>query len=94
MSEITVTLTEKQIDKLKCYLNMQKQTRIREQNSWKESAKEKNPDGTPKYKHAEGNAKWWAETNAVLDEVVEVLNDACINKKTAPTLQCQKAETK
>ena len=76
MSEITVTLTEKQIDKLKCYLNMQKQTRIREQNSWAESAKEKNPDGTPKYKHAENNAQWWQETNAALDEVVEVLNNA------------------
>lgn len=83
MSEITITLTEKQLEKLKSYLNMQKQTRTREQNSWEENAKEKNPDGTPKYKHAEGNAKWWAETNAVLDEVVEVLNGAIHSKEVS-----------
>ena len=75
MNNITVTFTKEQAEKLKRYLDMQKQVRIREQNSWEESAKEKNPDGTPKYKHAEGNAKWWAETNAILDEVAEVLGN-------------------
>ena len=75
MNNITVTFTKEQAEKLKRYLDMQKQTRIREQNSWEESAKEKNPDGTPKYKHAEDNAQWWQETNAVLDEVAEVLGN-------------------
>jgi len=81
MNEITITLTEKQLEKLKRYLDRQKQTRIREQNVWEESAKERNPDGTPKYKHAEDNAKWWAETNAILDEVAEVLNGAIHSKE-------------
>ena len=81
MNNITVTFTKEQAEKLKRYLDMQKQVRIREQNSWEESAKEKNPDGTPKYKHAEGNAKWWAETNAILDEVAEVLNGAIHSKE-------------
>ena len=75
MNNITVTFTKEQAEKLKRYLDMQKQVRIREQNIWEESAKEKNPDGTPKYKHAEGNAQWWQETNAILDEVAKVLGN-------------------
>ena len=64
--ERTVTLKNKDWSRLVCYLLMSTKYREGERDAWQSLAKEKNPDGTPKFEKAASNAAYWQE---VIDDL-------------------------
>lgn len=71
-----VELTQEQANTLFCYILMTTQYREREREAWEELAKEMNEDGTPKFKHAESNAEYYAKLEKELTEIKEILDNA------------------
>lgn len=70
----TVTLTNDQWNTLVCYLRMSTNHREGELDVWKQLAEEKNPDGSPKFKKAAGNAAFWQETMEALNTMLPKLD--------------------
>ena len=73
---MNVELTKEQANTLVCYILMTTQHRTREREAWEKLAKEMNEDGTPKFKHAESNAKYYAKLEEELTEIKEILDNA------------------
>lgn len=65
----TVTLTNKQWTRLTTFLLMSTEYRKGEACAWEDLAGAKNIDGSPALKIAESNARFWEETNVMLDEI-------------------------
>lgn len=68
--ERTVTLTNDDWSRVVCYLLQTTKHRTGERDAWQDLAKEKNPDGTPKFKNAADNAAYWQE---VIDDLERIL---------------------
>lgn len=69
--ERSVTLTNKDWERLVCYLLMTTKHREGERDAWQSLAQEKNPDGSPKFPKAAGNAEYWQE---VIDDLERIKN--------------------
>jgi hypothetical protein len=57
----TVTLTKGEWNSLTTYLHMSCCYREGEKAAWEKLEAEKNDNGTPKFKHAASNARFWGE---------------------------------
>ena len=66
---ISVNLTEDQCHVLISYILMTTQHRKDLRDTWEELSKERNEDGTPKFKHAASNAEYYDELEQKLDEI-------------------------
>ena len=56
-----IKLSQEDKIKLDFFLTITTNYRENELKAWQEFSKEKNEDGTPVYKNAMGNAKWWGD---------------------------------
>ena len=65
----SVTLTNKQWGRLTTFLLMSTEYRKGEADAWARLATGKNEDGSPRFKNAESNARFWKETCTMLDEI-------------------------
>lgn len=65
----SVTLTNKQWSRLTTFLLMSTEYRKGEACDWEYLAEAKNIDGSPALENAESNARFWKETNTMLDEI-------------------------
>ncbi len=65
----SITLTNEQWSGLTIYILITTKFREREAEAWEKLAAEKNPDGTPRYQNAAGNAMFWREMTARLEEI-------------------------
>lgn len=57
----TIELTYEEISTISCYILMTTKYREGEAEAWERLAAEKNPDGSPKFKNAKSNARFWRE---------------------------------
>lgn len=73
---MNVELTREQINTLVCYILATTQHRKGERETWEELAKEMNEDGTPKFKNAESNARYYTKLEEELIEIRNVLDNA------------------
>lgn len=73
---MNVELTKEQVNTLVCYILATTQCRKGERIAWEELAKEMNEDGTPKFKNAESNARYFAKLEEELAEIKEILDNA------------------
>ena len=73
-TERAVTLTNEQWNKLTCYILMTTQYRKREREAWEALSKELDDDGTPRFKHAASNAQYYAELDADLEKIKEIID--------------------
>ena len=71
-----VELTQEQVNTLVCYILTTTQHRKGEREAWEELSKEINEDGTPKFKNAESNARYYAKLEEELTEIKEILDNA------------------
>lgn len=71
-----VELTQEQVNTLVCYILTTTRHREKEREAWEELAKEMNEDGTPKFKHAESNAEYYAKLEEKLTEIKIILDNA------------------
>lgn len=67
----TVTLTNVQWNKLYIYLLTTTNYRKEQIGAWKELACKTNPDGSPEYPNAAGNAEYLRELGRDLSEIVQ-----------------------
>ena len=67
--EKTVTMTNAQWNRLVCYLLTSTQYREGERDAWAKLAEEKNPDGSPVFKHAASNAEYWKDVCNDLEKI-------------------------
>ena len=72
----TITLTNDQASILSTYLLMSTNYRKGEYETWLKLSEERTVEGNAKYQHAEDNAKWWAETIAMLEAVEKAIDKA------------------
>lgn len=72
--ERAVTLTNDQWNTLTCYILMTTQHRKGEREAWESLAKETNEDGTPKFKNAASNAKYYADLEKKLEVIRNVID--------------------
>lgn len=70
----TVTLTNAQWTRLSTYILMTTQYRNAELDAWKSMQKEKNDDGTPVFKNANNNIKFWRNTIKILEEIQKTID--------------------
>lgn len=68
-TERAVTLTNDQWNTLTCYLLMTTQHRKAEREAWESLAKETKEDGTPAFKNAASNARYYAELETKLEVI-------------------------
>lgn len=73
--EKTVTMTNAQWNRLVCYLLTSTQYREGERDAWAKLAEEKNPDGTPVFKHAASNAEYWKEVCDDIERIKEIIDN-------------------
>lgn len=64
-----ITLTDEQALTLKIFLLISANHRNGEEEVCEKLSNELNEDGTPKFPNMKGNAKWWAKTNKIIEEV-------------------------
>lgn len=57
----TIELTYEEISTISCYILMTTKYREGEAEAWEQLAAEKNQDGSPKFKNAKSNARFWRE---------------------------------
>lgn len=57
----TIELTYEEISTISCYILMTTKYREGEAEAWERLAAEKNQDGSPKFKNAKSNARFWRE---------------------------------
>lgn len=69
----TITLTTEEINTITCYIRMTTKHREGEAEAWEKLAAEKSPDGSPKFKHAADNARFWREEEGKLAAIVKKL---------------------
>lgn len=67
----TVTLTNVQWNKLHIYLLTTTNYRKEQISAWEELARKTNPDGSPEYPNAAGNAEYLRELERDLSEIVQ-----------------------
>lgn len=67
----TVTLTNAQWNKLYIYLLTTTNYRKEQISAWEELARKTNPDGSPEYPNAAGNAEYFRELERDLSEIVQ-----------------------
>lgn len=72
----TITLTHEQANLLECYILMTTNYRKDEAEAWAELAKEKNEDGTPRFKNADSNSKYWHDLSNNLEEIRNIIENA------------------
>lgn len=72
----TITLTHEQAVKLTSFLLMTTNYRKGEREAWEKLATEKEPDGTPSFKNAPGNARFWAEMEQDLEDIRKIIDGA------------------
>ena len=70
----TVTLTNAEWNKLTVFVHLSTNYRKNELDSWTRLAKEKNEDGTPTFKNAEDNARFWKETIEEIDRIIAIID--------------------
>lgn len=67
--ERAVTLTNDEWSTLTTYILMSANYRAREAETWEKLASEKKDNGEPRFIHAESNARFWREEDAVLEQI-------------------------
>ena len=67
----TVTLTNVQWNKLYIYLLTTTNYRKEQISAWEELVPKTNPDGSPEYPNAEGNAEYLRELERDLSEIIQ-----------------------
>lgn len=72
----TITMTNSEWNKLIVFLQLSTSYRKNELDSWTRLAQEKNEDGTPTFKNAEDNAKFWKETIDEIDRIIAIIDGA------------------
>lgn len=72
--ERAVTLTNDEWNTLTCYLLQTTGHRTNERDAWLDLAKEKKPDGTPKFPNAPKNAAYWQEVIATTERIIKKLD--------------------
>ena len=72
--ERTVTLSNDDWNRVVCYLLQTTKHRTGERDAWQSLAKEKNPDGTAKFKNAARNAEYWQEVIDDLERIMKVMD--------------------
>lgn len=70
----SVTLTNEQWNTLTCYILMTTQHRKGEREAWEALSKELKDDGTPRFEHAASNAQYYAELDAELEKIKEIID--------------------
>lgn len=65
----TIELTYEEIATISCYISDGAITAKSRSEKWEEYAKEKNPDGSPKFKLAKRNSQFWREESDRLNAV-------------------------
>lgn len=70
-----IKLTISQCSTLICYLLMTTQYRKNEVETWRELSKKVNKDGTPKYIHAESNARFWKKMHEDLEVIRNIIEE-------------------
>lgn len=88
-----ITLSQDDRLMLDVFLLMTTKYRKQEMNTWEKLSNEKNEDGTPVYKNAKGNAKWWSELCDAIPRISRALNNyEYIKEETTTTEVEQKSE--
>jgi len=72
--ERSVTLTNAEWNKLRCYLLMTTRHREGERDAWARLASEVDASGAPRFQNAASNAEYWSEMCTFLDEVGEKID--------------------
>lgn len=70
----SVTLTNDEWNKLRCYILMTTQYRKGEREAWAKLSEETNPDGSPVFPKAVKNAVYWVEMEDFLEYVGEKID--------------------
>lgn len=70
-----IKLSQDDRTRLDIFLLMTTKYRQEEMKAWEELSKEKNEDGTPVYKNAEGNARWWRELCDAIPRIKDAINN-------------------
>lgn len=74
--EKTVTLTNAEWSNLTCYILMSTSYRTRELEAWRELAQRKDENGTPEFKSAESNTRFWEKLINSIDEIRKKIDEA------------------
>lgn len=72
----TITLTHEQAVTLTSFLLMTTNYRKGERETWEKLATEREPDGTPSFKHAADNARFWAEMEQEIETIRKIIDGA------------------
>jgi len=72
----TITLTHEQAVTLTSFLLMTTNFRKGERETWERLANETEPDGTPSFKNAPGNARFWADMEQEIETIRKIIDDA------------------
>ena len=72
--ERSVTMTNGQWAMLQCYLLMTTHYREDEIRTWTDLAQEKKEDGTPRYKNAESNARFWIDLSSEINQALKKID--------------------
>ena len=73
-TERSVTLTNSEWSLLTCYLLMSTNYRKGEREAWERLSTEMNEDGTPVFKNADSNAKYYAKLEVELEKIRKVID--------------------
>ncbi len=76
MATLHINLTNDQANLLNCYIIMTTHDREEHAKNWRQLAEEKNPDGSPIFKNAEGNARYWEDLERRLSEIRKAIDEA------------------
>lgn len=71
---VHLKLTDEEANLLALYINITTDHRQRQEEACRELAKEKKPDGSPKFPKMASNAEWWARTNSTIEGIKERLD--------------------
>ena len=71
-----IKLTEQEVVSLRSYLSATSENRKSNLAIWEDMCKEQNPDGSPRFPNAQGNASFLREMGLHLDAVLNKLYEA------------------
>ena len=74
--KVNLTLTDEQANLLVCYIIQTTTHREECRKAWESIAQERNEDGTPKFKNAESNARYYADLEWKLNEIKRIIDNA------------------
>ncbi len=77
---LNIVLTAEQANLLTSYILMTTNYRKGEAEAWGKISEIRKDDGTPEFKNAKSNAKWWADLSGRLDEIRAVIEAAPITE--------------